>query len=173
MDIVEEWRRVGEDWVLCWAVSDLMMALKPLWKPSNVNSGWSHHAIIMMPLHGLVLRKIHDGQHNYHNGIDCITQSNHMTPQTRSLPNMWYVPSVSPSLKMGLPSIGTRCCQATFWWEDVHQAVVIHELHSRPRWFLSPDATSRMPSVSADRTDGDSGYWQHGNYLSVLPMGLV
>ena len=92
---------------------------------------------------------------------------------TGSLPNMWYVPSVSPSLKTGLPSIGTRHCQAMFWWEDVHQAVVIHELRSRPRWFLSPDATSHRPSVSANRTDGDSGYRQHGNYPSVPPMGLV
>ena len=95
-----------------------------------------------------------------------------MTPYTGSLPNTWYVPSVSPSLNTGLPSIGTRRCQAMFWWEDVHQVVVIHELCSRPWWFLSPDATSRRPSISADRTDGDSGYQQHGDYPSVLPMGF-
>ena len=92
---------------------------------------------------------------------------------TGSLLNMWYVPSVSPSLETGLPSIGTRCCQTTFWWEDVHQAVIIHELRPRPQRFLSPNATSRRPSVSANRTDGDSGYQQHGNYPSVPPMGLV
>ena len=62
---------------------------------------------------------------------------------------------------------------ATFWREDIHQAVVIHELHSRPWWFLSPDPISHRPSVSTDRTDRDSGYQQHGNYPSIPPMGLV
>ena len=59
------------------------------------------------PSRGLVLREFCDGQHDYHDGIDHITRLYHMTPHTRSLPNTWYVPSVSPSLETGLPSMGT------------------------------------------------------------------
>ena len=76
-----------------------------LWRPGDVIQ-----ANCITPSHRLVLHKICNGQHNYHNGIDCIMQSYHMTSQTGSLLNMWYVPSVSRSLKTGLPSIGTRHC---------------------------------------------------------------
>ena len=57
-----------------------------------------------MPSRGLVLHEFCDGQHDYHDSINRIMQLYHMTPHTGSLLNVWYVPSVSPSLETGLLS---------------------------------------------------------------------
>ena len=58
---------------------------------------------------------------------------------------------VQNGVQVGTPFHTVRWTSFQFNKEDVHQTVVIHELSSRPQQFLSPDATSLRPSVSADR----------------------